>query len=252
MAGFDGIAELRLWHSRFFGHQVCVDIVLDNGDTTPNAGFAVDETPGEEADRNPLVDQQVDIPTQAFGVDDPKGEHFQVHELVLAVVEVFGQGHAVLVLKNPLGLARLPGHPIPDDGVHRVVRTPAVYADPAEFPGLCPFRELTIGAGMHDHIADLVGSRHVPTEVVVSGVDDEDVAFLDFNPLLHHLTGVDVIIATAVTQIYHRAWMDQVIHVQGGDIFSGGMEMDFSIQMGSQVVGVSEDLPVGPIWAPGV
>jgi hypothetical protein len=43
--------------------------------------------------------------------------------------------------------------------------------------------------------------------------------------------------------------MDQIIHVQGGDIFSGGMEMDFSIQMGSQVVGVSEDLPVGPIWS---
>ncbi len=87
------------------------------------------------------VEQQVDFAAQALGVDDAVGEHFQVHQLVLAVVEEICQRHAVFLLEDLVSLAGLARHPVADDGVHRVVGAAAVHADPAQFLGSWPTRQ---------------------------------------------------------------------------------------------------------------
>ena len=77
------------------------------------------------------------------------------------------------------------------DGVHRVIRTAAVHADPAEFLIPHPLDEVQRRAGMAEHIAALIRRRAVPTVDVVAGVDDEYIAFLDGHALLDVLRGID-------------------------------------------------------------
>ena len=64
-------------------------------------------------------------------MNNAEGEHFDMHQLVFRIIIEFGQTHAVFVLKYLLSLLRLARHPIPDDGVHRVICTAAVDTDPA-------------------------------------------------------------------------------------------------------------------------
>ncbi len=123
-----------------------------------------------------LIEEQVDIPADALGVDDAEGEHLDMHQLVLAVIEELLQALPVFLLEDLLGLLRLAGHPGADDGVHGVVGAAAVDGDPAQFLGFGPLGEFAIGTGMLDHVADLVRRRLVPAEVVIARVDDQDVA----------------------------------------------------------------------------
>jgi hypothetical protein len=51
---------------------------------------------------------------------------------------------------------------------------------------------------MLDHVADLVGIRLVPAEMVVAGVDDQDVALADLYPLLDRFGRIDLIVACCV------------------------------------------------------
>jgi hypothetical protein len=41
--------------------------------------------------------------------------------------------------------------------------------------------------------------------------------------------------------------MYEIIHIQRGNILAGSMEMDLAIQMRTEMVGVSQHLPVGSI-----
>lgn len=74
-----GIPESRLRQGSFLRHQLIVAIIIDESDTASDTGFPIHEPPGEEAYRHPLVDKQIDIPTHTFGMDNPEGEHFDMH-----------------------------------------------------------------------------------------------------------------------------------------------------------------------------
>jgi hypothetical protein len=66
-----------------------------------------------------------------------------------------------------------------------------------------------------DHVADLVGIGLIPAKVVVAGVDDQNVALADLDPLLDHLPGVDLVIARCVGQVDDDTGANQeVIQVQ--------------------------------------
>ena len=159
----------------------------------------------------------------------------------LSGVKALGQGGTVHLLEELVGLGGLAGHPVADDGVHRVVGAAAVHADPLDFLGLGPLGELAVGAGMLDHVADLVGVGLIPAKVMVTCVDDEDVALADVNPLLDHRRGVDLVVAGRVGEVHDHARPDEkVVEVQLGDVLAGGEEMDLAVQVGPQVVGVAE------------
>ena len=168
-----------------------------------------------------LDDDQVQVAADALGMHDAVWEHLDVHELILGVVEELRQRHAVLLAEDVIGLACLARHPVADDGVHRVVGAAAIHPDPAQFLGLGPIGELAVRAGVHHHVADFVGGGHIPAEVVVAGVDDQDVALAHFDALLDHLAGVNIVIAANVAQVDDGSIMHQEVHVQRGDVLPG-------------------------------
>jgi len=114
---------------------------------------------------------------------------------------------------------------------------------------LGPYSELAIRAGVLDHVANLVGRGHIPAEVVVAGVDDQDVPFADFDALLDHLAGVNIVVSAHIAQVHHRRLVHQVVHIQGGNILARRVEVDLTIQVGAEVVGMSDHLPVRPLGA---
>ena len=104
---------------------------------------------------------------------------------------------------------------------------------------------------MLHHVADFIGGGMVPSKVVVAGVDHQDITLLDFHPFLDHFAGVNVVIAADIAQIDDGGIVYQEIHIQVGDIFAGGVEMDFAIQMGAEVVGMGQQFAHWRRWAPG-
>ena len=99
-------------------------------------------------------------------MDDVVREHLDVHQLVLVVREALLHGRAIHLAEELVGLSRLAGHPVADDGVHLCLRpwcrhgvigAAAVDADPLDLLGLAPLGELAVRVGMLDHVADLVG-----------------------------------------------------------------------------------------------
>ena len=100
---------------------------------------------------------------------------------------------------------------------------------------------------MLHHVAYFVAMGHIPTEVMVTGVDDEDIAFFHFHAVSDHLAGVHIIITSSVAQINDGGIVYQVIEFQGGDVFTSGPEVAFAIQVGTKVVGMSYDLAIGTI-----
>ena len=198
----------------FLFHQIVVFIVFEEGHRAADAGFTIHKAPGEEADLHAPVEQQVDLAAEAFGVDDRFGEHVDVHQLVLAVIEELLQALTKFLLEDLLGLLGLAGHPGADDGVHRVVGGAAVHRDPAQFHLLRPFGKFAVWTWMFDHVADLIRGGLIPAEVVVTGMDDQDIAFFDFDPVFDHFAGVDIIITADIAQVDDGGIMHQVIHGQ--------------------------------------
>ncbi len=64
---------------------------------------------------------------------------------------------------------------------------------------------------MFDHIADLIRGGHIPTKVMVAGVDDEDIALLHFHTLFDHLGCVDIVITAAIGEIHDGGFVHQEI-----------------------------------------
>ena len=129
------IPELGLGQLGFLGHQVLVLVIIHKGHTSPDAGFPVHEPPREEAHLHPSVQQQVQVTAQAFGVDDPVGEHLDVHQLVLVIGEDFLQLLAVLLAEVLAGLVGLARHPVADDRVQSKSRPIAVLPTDPAAPG---------------------------------------------------------------------------------------------------------------------
>jgi hypothetical protein len=90
---------------------------------------------------------------------------------------------------------------------------------------------------------------HVPAEVVVAGVDDEDVALADLGPLLDHLRGVDLVVAGGVGEVHDDARPDgKLVERQLGNVLAGGEKVDLAVEAGAQVVRVGKQLPIGPTY----
>ena len=79
--------------------------LLGKGDDAAYAGLAADPAPRETADRNAFSKEQVDVPTEAFGVNDVLREEVDVHELVVVLREEIVQSLAVLALQETIGLS---------------------------------------------------------------------------------------------------------------------------------------------------
>ncbi len=150
--------------------------------------------------------------------------------------------------KLAVGLGGLAGHPVADDGVHWMVGAAAVHADPLYLLFLAPLGELAVRPGVLDHVADLIRVGLVPAKVVVAGVDDKDVALPYLDPLLDHLGGIDLVVTRGVGQVDDggRAG-EELVQVQRGNVLAGRVEVDLAVEMGAQVVGVGQELAVGPI-----
>jgi hypothetical protein len=76
-------------------------------------------------------------------------------------------------------------------------------------------------------------------------MNDEDIAFFHLNPILHHLAGVHVVIAAGIAQVNDRCFMRKEIKIKRGNILARCVEMDLTVQVGSQVIGVLA--PLGAI-----
>lgn len=125
------------------GHHLLVAVILHHGNDPADACLAIDKPPGEAADGNPLIQKEIDIPTDAFDMDYAAVEHLQMHELVLVVAVKFSQGFSEFLLEEGVRLLCLAGHPVADDGVHGMIGGATVYTDPAQLL-LGPFGELPV------------------------------------------------------------------------------------------------------------
>jgi len=67
---------------------------------------------------------------------------------------------------------------------------------------------------MFNHVADLIRGWLVPAKVMVTRMDDENIAFFDFNAVGNHLGGIHIVVAADVAQVNNRCVMHQVVHGQ--------------------------------------
>ena len=65
---------------------------------------------------------------------------------------------------------------------------------------------------MFDHVADFIRRAMVPSEMVVTGVNDQDIPFFDIHPLFNHLAGINLVVTCSVAEIDHYTFIDQEIH----------------------------------------
>jgi len=72
------VAELGEDALAFNLHQLLVTIVIDERYDPRDRALPVDEPPREAADRHTLVQEEVDVPAEALGVDDPLVEELDV------------------------------------------------------------------------------------------------------------------------------------------------------------------------------
>ena len=76
------VAEAALGHGGFSLHQRIIYGIVDNCHAAPDARLSIHEAPGEEANGHALVDQQVEIATDAFGVNDAIRENLDRKSVV--------------------------------------------------------------------------------------------------------------------------------------------------------------------------
>lgn len=82
--------------------------------------------------------------------------------------------------------------------------------------------------------------------MVVAGVNDQDVALAHLDAVLDHLGRIDLVVARGVREVDDDAGADEkVVQRQLGNVLAGGEKVDLAVEVGAQVVGVGEQLPVG-------
>ena len=179
---------------------------------------------------------------------DALGEELQVHGLVelldgIQLVERL----AVELLQLGVAFLEAAGVPGADDGVHGVVRAAAVHADPLDLHFRAPGVEVRTRAGMHHEVADLVAGLLVPRIAVVAGIDDQDVALLHLDLVGDHLRRVDGIVGDLLGDVHDDAGADPFAQRHVADRAAGGIEVDFTVHVGADVVGGGDDLAVGAL-----
>ena len=102
---------------------------------------------------------------------------------------------------------------------------------------------------MTNHVALLISLGGIPTILMITGVDDEDIALTNFNALLDHLGSVDaeVFAAGSIGQVNNDAGTNQLGQLELINSTAGSIEMQRAIQVGTNMVGVGEDLAVSAI-----
>ena len=100
---------------------------------------------------------------------------------------------------------------------------------------------------MLDHVADFVRGGLIKSVMVIASVNDEDVAFLNLDALLDHVRGVDVVIADDIGQIDNDAFVHKEIEIKLGDVLARCVEVNLTIQVRADVVGMRHQLAVGTI-----
>jgi len=100
---------------------------------------------------------------------------------------------------------------------------------------------------MLDHVTDLVPRGLIPAVVVKPRVDQKNIPFFNFHPFLHHLGGVDIVVGTNIRKIDDSPFVDQKVHIQAGNILSRGIEVNFPVQVGSDMIRVGHHLTIGPV-----
>ena len=84
---------------------------------------------------------------------------------------------------------------------------------------------------------------------MIAGVDDEDIALANFNALLDHLGSVDaeVFAAGSISQVNNNAGTNQLGQLELINGTTGGIEMQRAIQVGTNMVGMGEELAVSAV-----
>jgi hypothetical protein len=215
---------------------------------TADAGFSAFETPGEASDGGSLTGKKINISSKALRMDNVVGEEIHVHELVVFGGEKVIQPLAVFLFEMLIRTCSLVRHPLPNLGVHGMIRGAAVYPDPLDLPLLAPLGKLVGGAGVLDHVADLICLGLIPSVAVIAGVDDEDIPVVYLRPFFDILAGVDAVVFGDIRKIHHHPGAyEEVLQLQAGDIASVSAEVERSVEMGSHMVGVGKKLSVGTV-----
>lgn len=102
---------------------------------------------------------------------------------------------------------------------------------------------------MTNHVALLISLGGIPTILMVTGVDDEDIALTNFAALLDHFGSVDaeVFAAGSISQVNNNAGTNQLGQLELINGTAGGIEMQRAIQMGTNMVGMGEELTVSAV-----
>ena len=195
-----GVAKLCLGHFLFLLHQFIVVIIIYKRHASSDARFTVYESPWKKSDGGAAIQKKVNVAADALGMDDAVRKQVEVHQLIFAVVKKFGNGLAMFLLENFFRLACLARLPITNNGVHRVIGTAAIHGEPTKFFALAPIGKFPIRSRMLHHVANLIGRWLIPTEVMIAGVDDQDVALFHFDSFFDHLAGVYVVVAAHVAK----------------------------------------------------
>lgn len=100
---------------------------------------------------------------------------------------------------------------------------------------------------MFDEVADFVAGFLVPGVFVVAGIDDEDIAFFDLDLIGDHFGGIEGIVADVFGEVDDDALSDPIAEGDISDGAAGGVEVDFAVHMGTDVVTGGEDLAIGAL-----
>ena len=177
-------------------------------------------------------------------------EQLDVHGLILLGPGIhLLQSLAILLLHVLVALSSIHGAPVTNLGVHGMVSGTAVYADPSDLLILAPLNEAQGRTGMTNHVALLISLGGIPTILMITSVDDEDIALTNFNALLDHLGSVDaeVFAAGSIGQVNNDAGTNQLGQLELINSTAGSIEMQRAIQVGTNMVGVGEDLAVSAV-----
>ncbi len=128
-----------------------------------------------------------------------------------------------------------------------MISTPTVNGNPPQLLLLSPLGKLPVRTWMLDHVADFIGCRLIPSIMMKAGVDNQDVALLDLDSLFNLLGRIHIVVSGAVREIDNDALVDQVVHIEGSDVFAWRVKMYLPIQMGPHMVGVGQEHTIGAV-----
>ena len=89
---------------------------------------------------------------------------------------------------------------------------------------------------MAQHITPLIRLGLIPAILMIAGIDDQNVAFFDLDARGDILRGIDPKVLGHITQIDDDTRSDQLIHLEAGNVTSGGIKVYRAIEVSPDVV----------------